>query len=159
MVEAITEIIIQISAICFLCKMMIFVAGLEIVKHALDIDSFSGSDYVFSIAILPCFEVLKKWDSIFTPWFVNVKLNESHIRYEQSFISKFIDHLGYDDIDNVEIHYSPLGRLGFKLFGLEKYASITLISHGGHITLPFIKTPEKFIEENSMKIPALKKWI
>ncbi|MDH5394428.1 MAG: PH domain-containing protein [Gammaproteobacteria bacterium] len=92
------------------------------------------TDTLLSLVVLPSIYVLKDSYTIFEPFFVKIYLGEENVTVETGILTKNLDSLNLQTVENVEIITSPLGRL-------RGYSTLHVYSYGSWVELPHVKSP------------------
>ncbi len=101
-------------------------------KLSINLGNEFNTSYLYSIFVIPVLFSLKKYINMFDSLFVKILFNDNSITIKRGFLYKHLDKLYIKDIDNIELYKSLFG----KIFG---YSNITFYSHGGLVSLSYIK--------------------
>jgi uncharacterized membrane protein YdbT with pleckstrin-like domain len=124
-----------------LCELMVELIGLVIVYVIFEfvgkslISNFQ-SDMLLSLVVLPAIYVLRDLHTIFAPFFVKIVLHEDTITVESGILTRRLDCLNLQTVENIELITTLLGRF----IG---YSTLTIYAYGSWVQLPNVKSPEE----------------
>lgn len=125
-IEAIIEILCRLLGLVIVYVVFEYI-GTEVVGTNFQ------KDTLLSLVVLPAIYVLKDLHTIFEPFFVKIWISEESVKVQSGILTQRIDTLILNNIENVELIKSPIGRF----FG---YTTLFLNAYGSGVELPFVKS-------------------
>ncbi len=95
------------------------------------------ADTLFSVVLLPALYILKDAHVILAPIFVKVKDSGTSITVTTGILTKRVDKLGFETVENIEV----IQTIARRLFG---FGTVDLYAYGSGIRIPYVKNVDSF---------------
>lgn len=92
------------------------------------------SDTLLSLVVLPAIYVLKDSHRILEPYFVKILLSDEKVSVESGILTKRLDCLNLQNVENVELITTLVGRLC-------GYSTLYVYAYGSWVEIPFVESP------------------
>lgn len=116
-----------------LLGLVVVYAIFEFVGKSLMGEAFR-SDTLLSLVVLPAIYVLKDSHRILEPYFVKILLSDEKVTVESGILTKRLDCLSLQNVENVELITTLLGRLC-------GYSTLYVYAYGSWVVIPFVESP------------------